>query len=436
MVLTGSFIASTGAFVDPSLVGEVCRSGLLLAITPGNRGNPMSSGVIEQMEQWDWSCQSDLESDIFFHSQCRPDRETQTGFIKENTEKLTDEDIAELKELAPDAAVLTSIECSDTDSTSDSDTETGDLPDPLVALYDANLRCLSQNELQERSEETFERLGKLLTNEQCVNLEHTTKNQAHSQAWHLHSTGRITSTTLHRVCTVVTESTKTNLVKQVMHYNKQELSHVPAVLWGRDMEDTARRQYTEIMKTKHQNFDVELCGLVVRPDKPHLGASLDGIANCTCCGKATVEITIHLLQLIHMRLQHLKYSFKLGDLRDETIGILKNDKQFLQEELVKKDSFIRELIKKNKERKPVRNTRGIIRRYLDTLEAFKKGKSMKAAFDAIGVDRNTIARTAIVAELHLVAPDVLKSMGQWNDKTETLSTFTGRCRSALTTEIK
>lgn len=61
---------------------------------------------------------------------------------------------------------------------------------------------------------------------------------------------------------------------------------------------------------------------------------------------------------------------------------------------------------------------------------------MKAAFDAIGVDRNTIARTAIIAELHLAAPDVLKSMGQWNDKTETLSTFIGRCRSALTTEIK
>uniref|UniRef100_A0A3B3TFQ3 YqaJ viral recombinase domain-containing protein n=1 Tax=Paramormyrops kingsleyae TaxID=1676925 RepID=A0A3B3TFQ3_9TELE len=204
--------------------------------------------------------------------------------------ELTDQDIAELKELAPDAAVLTSIERSDTDSTSDSDTETGDLPEPLVALYDANLRCLSQNQLQERSEETFERLGKLLTNEQCVNLELTTKNQAHSQAWHVHRTGRITSTTLHRVCTVVTESAKTNLVKQVMHYNKQELSHVPAVLWGSDMEDTARRQYTEIMKTKHQNFAVDLCGLVGRPDKPHLGASPDGIANCTCCGKATVEI--------------------------------------------------------------------------------------------------------------------------------------------------
>ncbi len=56
------------------------------------------------------------------------------------------------------------------------------------------------------------------------------------------------------------------------------------------MEDTARRQYTEIMKAQHQNFDVELCGLFVRPDEPHLGASPDGIANCTCCGKVTVEI--------------------------------------------------------------------------------------------------------------------------------------------------
>lgn len=48
----------------------------------------------------------------------------------------------------------------DTDSASESDTETEDPPEPLVALYDANLRCLCQNEQQERSEETFEKLGK------------------------------------------------------------------------------------------------------------------------------------------------------------------------------------------------------------------------------------------------------------------------------------
>ena len=63
--------------------------------------------------------------------------------------ELTDEDIAELKVLAPNAAVLTTMDFSDTDSASESDTETEDLPEPLVALYEANLRCLCKNALQE-----------------------------------------------------------------------------------------------------------------------------------------------------------------------------------------------------------------------------------------------------------------------------------------------
>ncbi|CAM4699905.1 unnamed protein product [Leuciscus chuanchicus] len=116
-------------------------------------------------------------SEIGFRKAKRKDTQLQTVRVKQ----LTDEDIAELKVLAPNAAELTSMDFSDTDSASESDTETGDLPEPLVALYDANLRCLCQNELQERSEETFEKLGKDLTNKQCVNLELMTKNQAHSQ---------------------------------------------------------------------------------------------------------------------------------------------------------------------------------------------------------------------------------------------------------------
>ena len=61
---------------------------------------------------------------------------------------------------------------------------------------------------------------------------------------------------------------------------------------------------------------------------------------------------------------------------------------------------------------------------------------MKAAFDAVGVDRNTIARTAVIAELSLAAPEVFKAMSPWNEKVEKLSTFVDRCRSALTAEIK
>ena len=44
------------------------------------------------------------------------------------------------------------------------------------------------------------------------------------------------------------------------------------------------------MRERHQNFNVELCRLVVHPDNPHLGASPDGVANCSCCGRGAVEI--------------------------------------------------------------------------------------------------------------------------------------------------
>ncbi|XP_056466619.1 uncharacterized protein LOC130405521 isoform X2 [Gadus chalcogrammus] len=83
----------------------------------------------------------------------------------------------------------------------------------------------------------------------------------------------------------------------------------------------------------------------------------------------------------------------------------------------------------------IRNSKGVILRYVAALEAFRRGKSMKAAFDAVGVDRNTVARTATVAELHLAAPEVFESIS-WNERVESLSTFIARCRSLVTPEIK
>ena len=61
---------------------------------------------------------------------------------------------------------------------------------------------------------------------------------------------------------------------------------------------------------------------------------------------------------------------------------------------------------------------------------------MKSAFEEVGVDRNTIARTAVIAELSLAAPEAFRALGQWNEKFEKLSTFVDRCRAAITAEIK
>ncbi len=74
--------------------------------------------------------------------------------------ELRHEDIKKLKLLEPKAAVLTSLDCSDTDSTAESEKENEDPLEPLAALYDENLRGLSPSESQKKSEETFSKLVK------------------------------------------------------------------------------------------------------------------------------------------------------------------------------------------------------------------------------------------------------------------------------------
>lgn len=204
--------------------------------------------------------------------------------------EVTDEDMKKLKLLEPKAAVLTSLDCSDTDTASDSGKENEDPLEPLAALYDANLKGLSTTQLLEKSEAIFSRLKRGITPVKCANLESITRKQAHSQAWQTHRLGRITSTTLYHVCTVKTETSRTNLLKQMMQYDNKDLSHINAIKWGRNNECTARKSYAEAMKAHHHNFNVELCGLFVHPDHPHLGASPDGVVNCGCCGRGTVEI--------------------------------------------------------------------------------------------------------------------------------------------------
>lgn len=61
---------------------------------------------------------------------------------------------------------------------------------------------------------------------------------------------------------------------------------------------------------------------------------------------------------------------------------------------------------------------------------------MKAAFERMGLDRATIARTAVVAELKIAAPEAFDTIPPWNERVEKLSTFIERCRAAINSDIK
>ena len=44
------------------------------------------------------------------------------------------------------------------------------------------------------------------------------------------------------------------------------------------------------MSKSHLNHSINLSGLILNPDFPYLGASPDGIVNCSCCRVGCLEI--------------------------------------------------------------------------------------------------------------------------------------------------
>uniref|UniRef100_A0A4W5LPJ9 Coiled-coil domain containing 106a n=1 Tax=Hucho hucho TaxID=62062 RepID=A0A4W5LPJ9_9TELE len=84
----------------------------------------------------------------------------------------------------------------------------------------------------------------------------------------------------------------------------------------------------------------------------------------------------------------------------------------------------------------MKNVVGVIARYMAALQEFRLSVSMKVAFDRVGVDRNTISRTAAIAELSLAAPEVFHALPPWDEKEETLAHYAHRCRQAMDDTIR
>ena len=78
------------------------------------------------------------------------------------------------------------------------------------------------------------------------------------------------------------------LVKKLL--TQKDLSFIPAIKWGIESEDIARKEYIKEMTASHRDYQCTLAGLVVNPLYPHLEASLDGFTQCQCCGQGLLEI--------------------------------------------------------------------------------------------------------------------------------------------------
>ena len=54
--------------------------------------------------------------------------------------------------------------------------------------------------------------------------------------------------------------------------------------------EACSHEYEMRKKDNHSDFILSPSGLVLSSENPHFGASLDGIASCTCCAKRVLEV--------------------------------------------------------------------------------------------------------------------------------------------------
>ncbi|XP_016886950.1 coiled-coil domain-containing protein 106-like isoform X2 [Cynoglossus semilaevis] len=99
----------------------------------------------------------------------------------------------------------------------------------------------------------------------------------------------------------------------------------------------------------------------------------------------------------------------------------------------KKHHKDRKKSKKGKDytRKRATGVQYVIHRYRQVLSAYIKKKSMSEAFRHLGIDRNTIANTASIAELHLAGKDMVPLVGTFRHGEETLVSYAQRCTLAI-----
>ena len=128
-----------------------------------------------------------------------------------------------------------------------------------------------------------------VTEEMSELVEKETRSQSKSSLWYKYRAGRITSSRMKAVCHIDPTNPSKSLVKSICY--PAELAFTSKQTnWGLKQEKVAKELYLKINTPSHDNLTVRDSGLVINPQWPFVGASPDGLIECRCCGKGTLEI--------------------------------------------------------------------------------------------------------------------------------------------------
>ena len=177
------------------------------------------------------------------------------------------------------------------------------LPKAMSTLYSKGNELLEQQAISDLCASSSIKVSA----EEVADVEEATREQASSRIWHEQRHGRITASVAADCLRTNIQSPAPSLLRRICDRNVKKL-YVPALSWGNGHEEDGFRLFVNVMagegpppKTAatgkvflvgkyHDELHVNKSGLVLCEDKPHLGASPDGIVSCRCCGNGVLEI--------------------------------------------------------------------------------------------------------------------------------------------------
>ena len=152
------------------------------------------------------------------------------------------------------------------------------LPKPLTSLFqECNLHFGSRESLFEHCKS----LKLSLLAGEILEVERQTRKQSLSKTWYDQRAGRITASIMHIVVHTSLCSPSLSLVKTICYPEVFSFSS-PATDWGRTHEQLALKRYLSNEMAHRDYLSVSAFRVVLNETWPFLGASPDGIVNCSC----------------------------------------------------------------------------------------------------------------------------------------------------------
>ena len=167
------------------------------------------------------------------------------------------------------------------------------LPPPLpdVLLDDGFVRKDDFAELKAACSVTFAAMS--ITSEETVAIELETRGQSSTNSWFRYRAGRITASNFRaaiRTQTANPNNLARSLIKRICYPGSYKFT-LAATNWGCSHESAAVSAYRTITMDSHRDFSlVPSPGVHINPRFPHLGASPDALAECSCHGMGILEV--------------------------------------------------------------------------------------------------------------------------------------------------